>query len=83
MVIMPSVPTLRTLAVKLSAMYTLPAASSATPSGRPSSALTPGPPSPKDAPDSSYAPKAPVPAIVVIVPFAATLRTRLLMVSAM
>ena len=73
--IAPADVTLRTRLLALSAIYTLPAESTATPSGALSCAAVPTPPSPPN-------PSEPLPAIVEIVPFGATLRTTLLSESA-
>src|SRR5579883_321353 len=75
-VIVPEGSTLRTTWLDVSAMYRLPLPSSAMPCGVNRSALVAAAPSP------AY-PAKPVPATVVIVPSAATLRIRLLLVSAM
>src|ERR1700683_4656596 len=80
-VIVPPGVSLRTRLSLASAMYTLPAPSTATPTGSLRFALVPAPPSPQAAVAGLQA--VPVPAIVVIVPPGVSLRTRWSLVSAM
>ena len=74
-VIVPSAETRRIRLLTVSAIRKPPSGSEATPCGAASCALVAGPPSPKEPAD-------PVPATVVIVPSAATLRMQLLSASA-
>ena len=74
--IVPDASTLRIRLLSISAMKRLPALSTATPKGKSSCASVAGPPSPPN-------PLRPVPATVVIVPVASTLRIRSLKLSAM
>jgi hypothetical protein len=75
-VMIPWVSTLRTRMLDASAMYKLPERSTATPLAARKEALVAGPPSPPK-------PELSLPATVVIVPVASTLRIRLLDMSAM
>src|SRR6266705_3023330 len=75
-VIVPAVSTLRIRRFPASAMYTLPAGSTATPLGSYNEAEVAGPPSPSN-------PCLPLPAMVLMIPAVLTLRIRLLPSSAM
>src|SRR5881296_1293217 len=72
----PAVLTLRIRLLPSSAMYTFPAGSTATPTGKLNSAEVAGPPSPLN-------PSLPLPAIVVMIPAVSTLRIRRFPASAM